>query len=165
MHPLFACVLLFFCPTVWAELRPLADAELGSVNGQDGISISASVKFNPNAHLTRCPGGCGARIAIKPGHSDGFILIDNLKGTFSFDGVTLDIVKIDSGFNGEGAQFDAEALKLGLREAHFADVQFTLAGANQASATQPGLQQTDLLTYRTNGAVNLQGDLYIFAAP
>ena len=158
----FVCLLSFLSPLALADLRPLEETELEAVNGQDGISISASIRFNPNPALTRCPGGCGARVAIRPGQSAGVIAIDNIKGTFSFDGVTLDMVPIDGGFNGEGALFNQDALKLGLRESQFSDVQFTLSGANQVSGSQTGLQQTDLLTYHTNGKVQLRGDLYIF---
>ena len=158
----FVCLLSILSPLALADLRPLEETELEAVNGQDGISISASIRFNPNPALTRCPGGCGARVAIRPGQSAGVIAIDNIKGTFSFDGVTLDVVTIDSGFNGEGALFNQDALKLGLRESQFSDVQFTLSGANQVSGSQTGLQQTDLLTYHTNGKVQLRGDLYIF---
>jgi len=158
----FVYLLSILSPLVLADLRPLEETELEAVNGQDGLNISASIRFNPNPALTRCPGGCGARVAIRPGQSAGVIAIDNIKGTFSFDGVTLDMVTIDSGFNGEGALFNQDALKLGLRESQFSDVQFTLSGANQVSGSQTGLQQTDLLTYHTNGKVQLRGDLYIF---
>ena len=165
MHRLLASIVLG-CSSLlaWADLRPLAEDELGAVSGQDGISLSASVTFNANPGLTRCAGGCGARIAINPGRSVGFIIIDNIKGTFSFDGVTLDIVKIDSGFNGEGAQFNGEALRIGLREARFTNAQYSLSGANQASQGA-GLQQHDLFTYQVDGAVRLQGNLYVFPAP
>jgi hypothetical protein len=165
MHRLLASIVLG-CSSLlaWADLRPLAEDELGAVSGQDGISLSASVTFNANPGLTRCAGGCGARIAINPGRSAGFIIIDNIKGTFSFDGVTLDIVKIDSGFNGEGAQFNGEALRIGLREARFTNAQYSLSGANQASQGA-GLQQHDLFTYQVDGAVRLQGNLYVFPAP
>lgn len=148
-----------------AELRPLAENELQGVTGQDGLSLNASLNFAGNPSQTRCPGGCGMRIAIQPGQSAGFIVLDNIRGTFSFDGLTLDIVKIDSGYGGEGAAFNAPAMRLGLTEAHFSIAQFTLAGPNRARGDQPGLVQTDLLTYQTNGAVRLHGNLYLFASP
>lgn len=160
--PLYLLGLL--CPLAMADLRPLAETELEAINGQDGLSISASISFNANPAITRCPGGCGARMTIRPGQSEGVIAIDNIKGTFSFDGVTLDIVTIDSGFDGEGAQFNQDAFKLGLRETRLTDVQFTLSGANQVSSG-PGLRQTDLLTFRSDGQIQLRGDLYVFPAP
>ncbi|HLV16284.1 MAG TPA: DUF6160 family protein [Pseudomonas sp.] len=162
MLRLFAGLFCLAAPLAMADLRPLEETELAAVNGQDGLTISASIRFNPNVSQTRCAGGCGARVTIRPGQSAGVIAIDNIKGGFSFDGVTLDIVTINSGFNGEGAQFNRDALKLSLREAYFDNAQYTLSGANQVSATQPGFQQTDLLTYHTNGRVDLRGDLYIF---
>ena len=165
MFRVFACLLMSVsAPLVMADLQPLEETELAAVNGQDGLSISASIRFSPNPALTRCPGGCGTRVAFRPGQNGGVIVIDNLKGGFSFDGVTLDVVTIKDGFNGEGAQFNSDALKIGLRETHLHDVQFTLSGANRANATGPGYEQADLLTYRSNGQVQLRGDLYIFPA-
>lgn len=160
--PLF---LLVGAALAQAELRPLDEGELQDVTGQDGISLSANLTFAPNPVLTRCAGGCGARVAIKPGHSDGFIVVDNILGTFSFEGLKLDIVTIDSGFAGEGAQFNGQALRLELTEARFENARFTLGSSNQARGDQAGFRQTDLLTYSTNGEVRLHGNLYFFAAP
>lgn len=102
MLRLFAGLFCLAAPLAMADLRPLEETELAAVNGQDGLTISASIRFNPNVSQTRCAGGCGARVTIRPGQSAGVIAIDNIKGGFSFDGVTLDIVTINSGFNGEG---------------------------------------------------------------
>lgn len=162
MRRAFPLLLSLCFPLAQAELRPLAETELEAVNGQDGISVSAAIRLNANPHETRCPGGCGARVAIRPGHSDGVIAIDNIKGTFSFDGLTLDVVTIDSGFNGEGALFNKDAIKIGLRESRLDNVQYSLSGASSADTTQPGFHQHDLLTYHANGQILLRGNVYIF---
>jgi len=148
-----------------AELRPLAEEELQGVSGQAGLSISADLNFAVNPAQTRCPGGCGMRVAIKPANSAGFLVLDNIQGTFSFQGLSFDIVTIDSGYDGDGAAFNAPAMRLGLADASFSNARFTLAGSNSATSSGAGFQQTDLLTYQTNGAVRLQGNIYIFAAP
>ncbi|WP_238474288.1 DUF6160 family protein [Pseudomonas cavernicola] len=148
-----------------AELRPLGEEELQGVSGQAGLSMSASLNFAANPGQTRCPGGCGTRLAIKPAKSASFIVLDNIRGTFSFEGLSFDIVTIDSGYGGDGAAFNAPAMRLGLTDANFANARFTLAGSNSAASGGAGFKQTDLLTYQTNGDVRLHGNLYIFAAP
>src|SRR3990167_4585559 len=134
--------LLFMAWPVLAELRPLAEDELQGISGQAGLSISASLNFAANPAQTRCPGGCGTRVAIQPANSSGFIVLDNIQGAFN-----------------------ASAMRLGLTDASFNNARVTLAGSNSATSGGAGFQQTDLLTYQANGDVRLQGNLYIFAAP
>lgn len=157
--------LLFAAGAALAELQPLAENELQEISGQAGLSISASLNFAANPAQTRCPGGCGTRVAIQPANSSGFIVLDNLQGTFSFEGLSVDIVTIDSGYAGDGAAFNASAMRLGLANASFSNARVTLAGSNSAASGGAGFQQTDLLTYRVNGDVRLSGNLYLFAAP
>lgn len=157
--------LLFMVGPVLAELRPLAEDELQDISGQVGLSISASLNFAANPAQTRCPGGCGTRVAIRPANSSGFIVLDNIQGTFSFEGLSIDIVTIDSGYDGDGAAFNASAMRLGLTDASFSNARFTLAGSNSAASGGVGFQQTDLLTYRANGDVRMNGNLYLFATP
>lgn len=147
-----------------AQLLDLGDGELSEVNGQAGISMSSSLSLSPNTKDTRCLGGCGARLAIQPNKSTGWIVMDNFRGVFSFEGLTLDIVTINSGYDGDGAAFNNKALRLSLVDAHTDNLQYTLAGANQPKPGA-GLQQTDLLTYKANGGGQLTGNLYIFGSP
>lgn len=150
-----------------AELRPMPEDELQQVSGQAGISLSANLNFARRPSDSRCPGGCGARLAIKPAKGAGFLVLDNISGAFVFDGATLDIVGIDAGagFAAESAAPGSRALRLGLANGTFNDFQWTLAGSNQAVAGGVGFKQTDLLTYQTNGQTRLQGNLYLFATP
>lgn len=158
-------VLAAWASLVSAELRPLGEEELQGVSGQAGLSLSASLNFAANPSQTRCPGGCGTRLAIKPANSAGFIVLDNIQGTFSFEGLSFDIVTIDSGYGGDGAAFNAPAMRVGLTDASFSNAQFTLAGSNSVASGGAGFKQTDLLTYQTNGDARLQGNIYIFPAP
>ena len=150
-----------------AELRPLPEDELQHVSGQAGISLSANLNFARRPSDSRCPGGCGARLAIQPAQGAGFLVLDNISGAFVFDGASLDIVGIDAaaGFAAEGAASGSQAVRLGLANGTFNDFQWTLAGSNQAVAGGAGFKQTDLLTYQTNGQTRLQGKLYLFATP
>lgn len=164
MRSPIACFLALLAPVAAADLQPLAEEELQAVDGQAGISLAVDLHINRNPANTRCSGGCGARLTFRPGQSDGYIVLDNIQGRFSFEGVTVDIEHIDSGFNGEGAQFNQQVLKIGLQAATFDQAQITLAGSNQ-SQPGPGFTQTNLLTYQTSGSVHLQGNVYIFGTP
>lgn len=149
---------------VSAQMQPLAEDELQAVSGQAGVSLSVSLNIARNPTQTRCTGGCGARVAFRPGLSNGYIVLDNIQGRFSFDGVTLDIHRINSGYGGEGAQFNKDVMNIGLRSATFENAQFTLSGANQA-VPGTGFDQHHLFNYQTNGNVRMQGNLYLFATP
>ncbi|WP_152226058.1 DUF6160 family protein [Pseudomonas sp. SCB32] len=160
-----SAVLLLAAAGAHAELRNLDDGEMSDVSGQDGVSLSVNFNVAPVAGDTRCTDGCGARLAIQPLNSTGFIVLDNIKGTFSFDGMSLDMVTINSGFNGDGALFNREAMKIGLTNASATNLQFTLGGANQGKVAASGLQQNNLLTYQATGAIKLTGNVYIFSNP
>lgn len=148
-----------------AELRGLDDAAMSGISGRDGITLNGHLNLAAAPADSRCAGGCGARLAFQPTNSSGFIVIDNVKGTFGFDNTTLDIVTIDSGFNGDGKLFSRQAMKVGLASFSVDDLQFTLGGANQGKLTGSGLQQTNLLTYQASGTVRLTGNLYLFGQP
>lgn len=162
---LLGALLLFAACAVQAEMRGLDDSEMSDVSGQDGVSLSVNFNVAPVAGDSRCTGGCGARLAIQPLNSTGYIVLDNIKGSFSFDGMSLDMVTINSGFNGDGALFNRQAMKIGLTNASATNLQFTLGGANQGKVASSGLQQTNLLTYQATGAVKLTGNVYVFGTP
>lgn len=165
------CAGLFAAGAV-AELRPLDEAQLQMVSGQQGISLSANLNFARNPANTLCAGGvaaggCGARLAIRPAGGAGYLVLDNISGAFSFDGATLDIVALDSsaGFAAESAAAGTQGLKLGLSNGQFTNFKFSLATANQAVAGGAGFKQSDQLGFQANGLVKLQGNFYVFAAP
>ena len=150
-------------PLAQAELRTLPDDDLGQVVGQDGLSLGVTVNIQKTPSITRCPGGCGARVAIQPaGSGNNFLVLDNISGTFSFDEVTVDILSINSGFGGDGAAFNRPVLRVGLKDTSFQDLRFTIAGANKARGTDPGLVQTNLVSARIDGTLKLQGHVNIF---
>ena len=159
----FVCLLL----PLWsvADLQPLDESELQAVNAQAGLTLDVSVNFNRNPNQTRCTGGCGMRIGIRPGSSQGQVVLDNILGRFSFDGITLDIFRLNSGFAGEGAQFNRSVMKVGLQNARFENARFTVAGSNLVTPGAAGFDQHTLLDYQINGNVRMQGNLYIFASP
>lgn len=162
---LLGALLLALACGAQAEMRGLDDSEMSDVTGQAGVSLSINFNLAPVASDTRCTGGCGARLAIQPLNSTGYVVLDNIKGTFSFDGMSLDMVTINSGFNGDGALFNRQAMKIGLTNASATNLQFTLGGSNQGVVSGSGLQQTNLLTYQATGAVKLTGNVYVFGTP
>lgn len=158
--------LLFVAGPVAAELQPLQEDEMQQVSGQAGLSIAANLNFAANPAQTRCPGGCGTRVAIRPGNSAGVIVLDNIRGMFSFDGVTIDMEKLNSGFDGDGAAFNSSVMRVGLANVRFGDFRFTLGGSNRESGNPDwGFQQTNLLSFRANGEARMQGNLYLIGLP
>ena len=99
------------------------------------------------------------------GSGNNFLVLDNISGTFSFDEVTVDILSINSGFGGDGAAFNRQVLRVGLKDVNFNGVSLTLAGANKARSTDAGLVQTDLLSARVDGVLHVQGNLNLFQVP
>ncbi|MDA5736766.1 hypothetical protein PDI70_25490, partial [Escherichia coli] len=74
----------------------------------------------------------------------------------------LDVVTIKDGFGGDGAAFNRPVLRVGLKDTSFQDLRFTIAGANKARGTDPGLVQTNLVSARIDGTLKLQGNVNIF---
>ncbi|MFH3762697.1 DUF502 domain-containing protein [Acinetobacter baumannii] len=65
-------------------------------------------------------------------------------------------------FGGDGAAFNRPVLRVGLKDTSFQDLRFTIAGANKARGTDPGLVQTNLVSARIDGTLKLQGNVNIF---
>ena len=58
--------------------------------------------------------------------------------------------------------FFGQVLRVGLKDTSFQDLRFTIAGANKARGTDPGLVQTNLVSARIDGTLKLQGNVNIF---
>jgi len=153
-------------------LDPLTDGELNKVLGQGGVYLSGELKINeaggPLNNIKNTTWGecssiskntrCGARIALK--NNNGWTVIDNLRGTFSFEGMTLKTrqIKKDSPHDYEG-----NVLEIGLpSEVKFTNVSYTLATSNEARPTDVNFRQSDILGVNINGDINFQGNLLLF---
>ena len=91
-------------------MQPLSEEGLDAVTGQDGVSLSGELSFNEDGGpLTSSDPGnidpndasvvwgtctekdaltadkCGARLAVKPNGTDGWLALDELKGSVSFE--------------------------------------------------------------------------------
>lgn len=158
--------------SAYSELRPVEEAELSEVSGQGGIYLSGDITINENggplenAYFGKCSDGgkqCGARIAYQTRENGGWFVLDDIRGRFSFQGLTLRVRHVDTGFGGDGAAFDKDVLEVGLPDqVRFDNVHYTYATSSTARPTDPGFQQTDIYSVYMHGDVTLQGNLLIF---
>jgi hypothetical protein len=181
-----------------AELQPLADSSLSEVNGQAGVYLSGEFSINKNggplwktpATTTAAswtvderscattgastPESCGLRLAIRSAAAatGGWYVLDNIKGIFSFEGLTLGTRVINSGFGGDGALFNQDVLEFGLpNEVKFKGGSFAFAVAseggwrNNAAGAAGGLttyKQTNLFSAKIDGTIRMQGNVLVF---
>lgn len=112
------------------------------------------------------------RLAIRAEREGGWYVLDNLKGTFSFEGLTLRTRLINSGFGGDGATFNQDVIELGLpNEVKYKNGSFAFAVANQgdwrnnvagAAAADTTYQQTNIFSAKLEGTIRMQGNVLIF---
>lgn len=182
---------------VLAEMQPLDDASLSAMNGQGGVYLSGEFSINKDggvlwstpasnnpstwtASQRSCatagastPENCGMRVAIRSEADGGWYVLDNLKGVFSFEGLTLRTRTVNSGFNGDGAGFNQDVLEFGLpNEVKFKDGSFAFGVANQggwqnrslsvANGGNPSFQQTNIFSAKIDGTIRMQGNVLVF---
>ncbi|WP_286717117.1 hypothetical protein [Thalassolituus sp. UBA2009] len=171
-----------FMPTYGFALEPLSSEDLSAVSGQGGVYLSGDITINENggplnvdgpsdngySWQTSCTTAstdkrCGGRIAVNSGAGGGWLVLDNIRGRFSFEGLTLRTRKINSDFDGDGAAFNSDVFEIGLpNNLNYEDASFTIANSNSARPTDASFMQTDIMTVNINGKANLQGNLLIF---
>lgn len=180
-----------------AEMQALDDDTLSSMNGQGGVYLSGEFSINKDGGVlwskpasnnpstwtagqrscatagASTPENCGMRVAIRSEAEGGWYVLDNLKGVFSFEGLTLRTRTINSGFNGDGAAFNQDVLEFGLpNEMKFKDGSFAFGVANQggwqnkslsvANGGNPSYQQTNIFSAKIDGTIRMQGNVLIF---
>jgi hypothetical protein len=155
-----------------AELDRLDDQDLAKVSGQGGIYLSGDISINEmggpieNSYFGRCDDPdkkCGARLAYRLKADGGWMVLDEIRGNFAFEGLTLRVRSIDSGFGGDGELFNREVMEIGLPDiVRFNDVRFKIAGSNMPRPTDPGFQQTDIFAVEMQGDVIMEGNLLVF---
>lgn len=194
---MLAVVLAVLTLPAQAELKPLDDADLSRQSGQGGVYLSGEFSINKDggvlwstpASVTQstwtagqrschAPGAaatesCGLRLAIRSEAAGGWYVLDNLKGTFSFEGLTLRTRLINSGFGGDGAAFNQDVIELGLpNEVKYKNGSFGFAVANQggwrnnaisaASGGDSTYQQTNIFSAKLDGTIRMQGNVLVF---
>ncbi|MDI9246617.1 hypothetical protein [Marinobacter sp. CHS3-4] len=162
----------FIAAPVSAELDRLSDEDLSDVSGQGGIYLSGDISINEeggpidNSYFGRCDDGskkCGARFANQLKEGGGWMVLDEIRGNFAFEGLTLRVRSVDSGFGGDGEEFNGDVLEVGLPNVvRYNDVRFKIAASNQARPTAPGFQQTDIFSVQMQGDVIMEGNMLVF---
>lgn len=167
-----AILLLLAVNQAAGELDRLNDQDLSEVSGQGGIYLSGDISINEmggpieNSYFGRCDDPdkkCGARLAYRLKEGGGWMVLDEMQGNFAFEGLTLRVRSIDSGFGGDGEQFNRDVMEIGLPDTvRFNDVRFKIAGSNTPRPTDPGFQQTDIFAVEMQGEVIMEGNLLVF---
>ncbi|WP_225692023.1 hypothetical protein [Thalassolituus sp. ST750PaO-4] len=175
-------VSILFASIQTYGLEPLSAEDLSAVSGQGGVYLSGDITINENGGPLNVDGPsahgyswqiscttastdkrCGGRIAVNSGAGGGWLVLDNIRGRFSFEGLTLRTRKIDSGFGGDGAAFNSDVFEIGLpNKLNYEKASYTIANSNSARPTDAGFMQTDIMTVNINGEAKLQGNLLIF---
>ncbi|WP_228743631.1 hypothetical protein [Marinobacter sp. F4218] len=157
---------------VSAEMSRMGDEAMSRVAGQSGIYLSGDISINEaggpleTSYFGRCDDAgkkCGARFAYRLKENGGWMVLDDIRGTFAFEGLTLRIRTVDSGFGGDGELFNRDVLELGLpNTVRFNDARFKIAASSTARPTEPGFQQTDMFSVEMQGEVVMEGNLLVF---
>ncbi|XOZ33243.1 hypothetical protein ACMDCT_13670 [Halomonadaceae bacterium KBTZ08] len=159
-----------------AEMQAMSNEALSGVSGQyGGMSLSGDVTFNRNGGPLKgeglgfdCnqSGRCGSRIAAQLSEGGGWVVLDDLQGTFEFMGLTLATRLIsgnDDGFGGDAGDFGREVIEIGMPDtASFDNFGYTIATSSTARPSDPDFQQTDRMTVEMSGNVTLDGNALIF---
>lgn len=187
-----ALLTLSICQMTFA-LEPISEEGLAQVTGQNGVSLSGELSFNENGGpLTSSDPGnvspvdgtttvwgtctekagataerCGTRLAIKPNETDGWLVLDELTGSISFEGLTLrsrDINAATDNFGGDETAADGKTvLEIGLpNEVKFDNFSYNYVTSSQARPTDAGNQQQVRYGIDFNGSVQMQGNLLVF---
>ncbi len=173
MNLLRAIPILSLMPlSAYAELNQMSDSALSEVSGQGGIYLSGDISINEtggpieNSYFGECDDPdkkCGARFAYRLKETGGWMVLDEIRGSFAFEGLTLRTRSVDSGFGGDGEQFNGDVLEIGLPNVvRFNDVRFKIAASNEARPTAPGFMQTDILSVEMQGNVIMEGNMLVF---
>lgn len=160
-----AVLVLGVMQVAYAEMEPLGDETMSNVKGQNGgMSLSGDVSFNANGSGPLRDGG--SRIAAQLSEGGGFFVLDDLQGTFAFEGLTIQTRLIDgsdSGFGGDAGNFNRTVIEIGMPEtARFENFNYTIATSTTAGPEETGFQQTKRISVEMDGAVTLDGNMLIF---
>lgn len=160
---------------LYADLERIEDKELSAVTGQAGVYLTGEVSINEeggpleNSYFGSCADStkvCGARLAFQTQQDGGWFVLDNVKGSISFEGLTFQVRNISSGFGGDGALFNRDVMEIGLPESiRMNDFQYTLATGSSSRPTDGAYKQVDLMTVEMSGDLTLQGNLLVFPTP
>lgn len=186
------CTLFMISLSSWA-LEPIGEEELSEVSGQNGVYLSGDLSLNETGgplasgntgneanvwgtcdeKAATTVERCGARLAVKTNNTNGYFVLDEMRGKLSFEGLTLrarelTVTDDDAKFGGDIAA-DAAALdgktvlEIGLpNEVRFDNFELTIANSSHARPTETGYQQQDIFGVEIDGSIEMQGNLLVF---
>jgi hypothetical protein len=169
--------LLFtlFTANSGAEMSRINDTELSEVTGQSGVYLSGEVSINTqggptsNSYFGECTDvtkSCGARLTFQTQQNGGWFVLDDIKGSIAFEGLTFQVREITSGFGGDGALFNQSVMEIGMPESvRMNDFEFTLATGSSGRPDDATYRQVDLMTVEMSGELTLEGNLLVFPTP
>ena len=166
-------LMLLGAMNVHADMAAIDDKDLSGVTGQSGVYLSGEMAINENggpltdSYFGSCNDSiCGGRIAAQTQLGGGWFVIDNIRGSLAFEGLTMQLRNINSGFGGDGALFNRDVLEIGMPESlRLSGFQFTLATSNTSRPTEANFNQVDLFSVEMSGEVTLEGNLLVFPTP
>jgi len=168
-------LLLFWASASYAEMSKIKDSALSKVTGQRGVYLTGEVSFNEeggpqaNNYFGACADltkSCGARLTFQTQQNGGWFVLDNIRGSISFEGLTFQVKNISTGFGGDGSLFNRDVMEIGLPESiRMNNFQYTLATGSSSRPDDPGYKQVDLMTVEMSGDLTLQGNLLVFPTP
>lgn len=154
-------------PLTAFSLEPLNDSSMSDYTGQAGISISAEITINENGGPL--DGTKGGRVAVSSGSTDnsnGWLIYDDVKGSLSYENLTLKTRYIGTGatdndsFHGDENSFNRDVLEIGLPDTvKYENVSYTVATSAGAGI---GSAQTELMTFTMSGEVEMAGNVLLF---
>lgn len=173
MRSIHAMLLLALSADLCADMSAIDDQHLSDVTGQSGVYLTGEVAINQNggpltdSYFGSCNDSvCGGRISAQTEMGGGWFVIDNIRGTLAFEGLTLQIQNIASGFGGDGALFNRDVLEIGMPESlRMTNFQFTIATSNTSRPSDAGFNQVDMFSVEMSGEVTLEGNLLVFPTP
>lgn len=158
-----------------ADMQSIDDNELSDVTGQAGVYLTGEISINEeggpleDSYFGACTDNtkkCGARLSFQTEQNGGWFVLDNVKGSISFEGLTFQVRNISSGFGGDGALFNRDVMEIGLPESiRMNDFQYTLATGSSSRPSDANYNQVDLMTVEMGGELTLQGNLLVFPTP
>jgi len=178
-------------------LEPISDDELNTYTGQNGVYLSGDISLNEvGGPLTSADGNnidpndgstvwgtceekglgtvsrCGARLSVNTNSTNGYFVLDEMRGKMSFEGLTLKARELtvadDANFGGDVTDFLAGSdgktvLEIGLpNEVRFENLSLIIANSSTARPTDTGFQQQDIFGLELNGSIEMQGNLLVF---
>jgi len=182
-------------------LEPISDDELNTYTGQNGVYLSGDISLNEvggplastDIYINKDPDGagpmtavwgtcaekeagtvsrCGARLSVNTNSTNGYFVLDEMRGKMSFEGLTLKARELtvadNDNFGGDVTGFLAGSdgktvLEIGLpNEVRFENLSFTIANSSTARPTDTGFQQQDIFGVELNGSIEMKGNLLVF---